>query len=34
MYYLAWIVSAGLAVTVGCFVASKIDRSEKKHNQK
>ena len=29
MYYLAWIISAGLAVTVGCYVASKIDKKER-----
>lgn len=28
MYYLAWFISASLAVTVACFVASKIDKKE------
>lgn len=28
MFYLAWITSAFLAVGVGCFVASKIDKKE------
>jgi len=28
MYYLAWFISASLAVTVGCFVASRIDKKE------
>lgn len=26
MYYLAWIISAGLAVTVGCFVATRLEK--------
>ncbi|MFV9984685.1 MAG: CydX/CbdX family cytochrome bd oxidase small subunit [Francisella endosymbiont of Hyalomma asiaticum] len=28
MYYLAWIISAGLAVTVGCFVAIRLEKKE------
>lgn len=28
MYYLAWIISAGLAVSVACYVAGKIDKRE------
>ncbi|OIN83540.1 CydX/CbdX family cytochrome bd oxidase small subunit [Francisella sp. TX07-6608] len=30
MYYLAWIISAGLAVTVGCFVATRLEKKEDK----
>ncbi|MBK2027788.1 cytochrome bd oxidase small subunit, CydX/CbdX family [Allofrancisella guangzhouensis] len=29
MYYLAWIISAFLATSAGCYVASKIDKKEK-----
>ncbi|EDO65661.1 YbgT family membrane protein [Francisella tularensis subsp. holarctica FSC022] len=28
MYYLALIISAGLAVTVGCFVATRLEKKE------
>lgn len=28
MFYLAWITAAFLAVGVGCFVASRIDKKE------
>lgn len=28
MYYLAWIISAGLAVTVGCFVATRLEKED------
>lgn len=28
MYYLAWIISAGLAVTVGCFVATMLEKKK------
>ncbi|MDE4957649.1 CydX/CbdX family cytochrome bd oxidase small subunit [Francisella tularensis subsp. holarctica] len=28
MYYLSWIISAGLAVTVGCFVSTRLEKKE------
>ncbi|MDE4955174.1 CydX/CbdX family cytochrome bd oxidase small subunit [Francisella tularensis] len=28
MYYLAWIKSAGLAFTVVCFVATRLEKKE------
>ena len=28
MFYIAWIVSAFLAVGVGCYVAGKVDKKE------
>ncbi len=28
MYYLAWIISAGLAVTIDCFVATRLEKKK------
>lgn len=33
MYYLAWIISAGLAVTVGCFVATRLEKKKITQNK-